>query len=80
MLLNSIQLEIEKIWRKNRNDFRKSCFPTAQILTIIEGVIAQNLEAIQLFVDFSKGFDSTPRGKMEQKLFAYDLLKKLIPQ
>ena len=48
---------------------------TSQILTIprILDVRAKNLEATILFVDFSKAFDSTHRGKMEQILFAYGL-------
>ena len=49
-----------------------------QILTvrrIIEGVRAKNLEAVLLFVDFSKAFDSIHRGKMEQILLAYGISK-----
>ena len=54
---------------------------TSQILTIrriLEGVHAKNLEAAILFVDFSKTFDSTHRGKMEQILLAYRLLKETV--
>ena len=52
-----------------------------QILTIcriLEGVRAENLKATQLFVDFSKVFDSIHRGKMEQILLVYSLLKETI--
>ena len=54
---------------------------TSQILTIhqiIEGVCAKNLEGTILFIDFSKTFDSIHRGKMEQILLAYGLLKETI--
>ena len=37
-----------------------------------------NLEATILFVDFSKGFDSIHRGKMEQILLAYGLPKETV--
>ena len=55
--------------------------PQHQILTIrqiIKGVHAKNLEAILLFVDFFKVFDSIHRGKMEQILLAYDLPKETV--
>ena len=53
----------------------------SQILTIrqiLEGVRAKNLEATILFVDFAKAFDSIHRGKMEQILHSYGLLKETI--
>ena len=52
---------------------------TSQILTIrriLEGVQAKNLQAMLLFVNFTKAFDSIPRGKMEQILLAYGLPKE----
>ena len=52
---------------------------TSQILTIcriLEGVRAKNLQAILLFVDFTKAFDSIHRGKMELILLAYILPKE----
>ena len=61
------------LW-KNQNGFR-----TSQILTIhriLEGVRSKNLQATILFVDFTKAFDSIHRGKMEQILLAYGLLKE----
>ena len=76
MLLNRIQPEIEKVLRKNQNGFRKKRSTVSQILTvrrIIEGVRARNLQAVLLFVDFSKAFDSIHRGKMEQILLAYGI-------
>ena len=53
----------------------------SQILTIrriLEGVRAKNLEAIILYVDFPKAFDSIHRGKMEEILLAYGLLKQTV--
>ena len=45
---------------------------------IIEGVRARNLQAVLLFVDFSKAFDSIHRGKMEQILLAYGIPKEKV--
>ena len=76
MLLNRIQPEIEKILRRNQNGFRKGRSTVGQILTvrrIIEGVRAKNLQAVLLFVDFSKAFDSIHRGKMKEILLAYGI-------
>ena len=55
LLLNCIKPEIEKIIRKNQNDFWRNR-STSQILTIcwILGVCVKNLEVTLLFVDFSK--------------------------
>ena len=52
---------------------RRNQSTTSQILTIrqILGVRAKNLEAIILFVDFSKAFESIHRGKIEQIQLAY---------
>ena len=50
-----------------------------QILTIrqiLEGVLAKNLEATILFVEFTKAFDSIHRGKMEQILLTNSLPKE----
>ena len=54
---------------------------TSQILTIsqiLDGVCAKNLETTISFVNFSKAFDSIPRGKMEQILLAYGLPKETV--
>ena len=81
MLRNRIQPEIENVPRRNQNGFRKNRSTGSQILTvrrIIEGVRARNLQAVLLFVDFSKAFDSIHRGKMEQILLAYGILKETV--
>ena len=79
LLLNYIEPEIEKILRKNQNGFHRNRF-TSQILIICQilGVCAKNLEAILLFIDFSETFDSIHRGKMEQILLAYGLLRETV--
>ena len=54
---------------------------TSQIFTIrriLEGVLAKNLLAIILFVDFTNAFDSIHRGKMEQILLAFGIPKETI--
>ena len=74
MLLNRIQSEVEKVLRRNQNGFRKNRSTVGQILTvrrIIEGVKANDLEAVILFVDFSKAFDSIHHGKIAGILQAY---------
>ena len=38
---------------------------------MIEGIEANNLEAVMLFVEFSKPFDSVHREKLSQTLEAY---------
>ena len=81
MLLNRIQPEIEKILRRNQNGFRRGRSTVGQILTvrrIIEGVRAKNLQAVLLFVDFSKAFDSIHRGKLEEILLAYGIPKEVV--
>ena len=76
LLQNCIEPKIDNILRKNQNGFQRNRSTTSQILTIrrfLEGVLANNLEATILFVDFTKTFDSIYRGKMEQILLAYGL-------
>ena len=66
---------------KKQNDFRKNRSTTSQILTIhriLEGVRTKNLQVTLLFVDFTKAIDSILRGKMEQILQAYGLLKETV--
>ena len=48
------------------------------IRRILDGVQAKNLQAILLFVDLTKVFDSIRRGKMEQILLAYGLPKETV--
>ena len=81
LLSNRIEAKIENILRKNQNGFRRNRSTTSQILTIrriLEGVRAKNLEVTILFVDFTNTFDSIHRGKMEQILLAYGVLKQAV--
>ena len=81
MLLNRIQPEVERVLRRNQNGFRKNRSTVGQILTvrrIIEGVKANNLEAVILFVDFSKAFDSIHRGKIAEILQSYGIPNETI--
>ena len=48
------------------------------ICIFLEGVLAKNLQATLLFVDFNKAFDSIHRRKMEQILLAYGLPKETV--
>ena len=61
LLRNRIEPKIDNILRKNQNGFPRNRSTTSQILTIrriLEGVQAKNLQAILVFVDFTKAFDS----------------------
>ena len=81
LLRNRIEPKIDNILRKNQNGFRRNRSTTSQILTIrriLEGVRAKNLQATLIFVDFTKGFDSIHRGKMEQILLAYGIPKETV--
>ena len=74
MILNRIQPAIDPRLRPNQNGFRPGRSTTAQILALrrlIEGVKANKLKAIIVFVDFRKAFDSIHRGKMMRILKAY---------
>ena len=58
LLRNRIEPKIDNILRKNQNGFRRKRSTTSQILTIrriLECVRTKNLQAILLFVDFTKG-------------------------
>ena len=73
--------KINNILRKNLNGFRRNRSTTSQILTIdriLEGVQAKNQQATILYVDFTKAFDSIHRGRTEQILLAYGLLKETV--
>ena len=80
LLRNRIEPKID-ILRENQNGVRRNRSTASQILTIrriLEGIRAKNLPATILFVDFTKGFDSIHRGKMEQILLAYSIPKETV--
>ena len=81
LLRNHIEPKIDNILWKNQNGFRRNKSTTSQILTIhriLEDIRAKNLQAITLFVDFTKTFDSTHRGKLEQILLTYGLQEETV--
>ena len=81
LLRNRIEPKIDNILRKNQNGFRRNRSTNSQILTIrriFEGVRAKNLQATLIFVYFTKAFGSIHRGKMEQILLAYGMLKETV--
>ena len=62
-LLNLIMLQ------KNQNGFRLNRSTVGKILNIrclIEGIKSRNLEAVIIFVDFSKAFDSIHKRQTER--------------
>ena len=66
---------------KNQNGFRSGRTTTSQILVLrqlIEGVKDKNLEAILIFIDFKKAFDTIHRGKMIAILKAYRIPEELV--
>ena len=81
LLRNRIEHKIDNILRKNKNDLWRNRSMTLQILTIhriLESVRVKNLQETILFVNFTKAFDSIHRGKMEQILLAYGLIKESV--
>ena len=81
ILRNRIEPKIDNILRKNQNGFRRNRSMASQILNIrriLESVRAKNLQAILIFVEFTKAFDSLHRRKMEQILLAYGIPKETV--
>ena len=81
MLLNRIRPAVDPLLRKNQNGFRSKRSTMGQILTIrriLEGVRANNLPAVLLFIDFSKAFDSIHHGKMRDILIAYGIPQETV--
>ena len=67
MIMNRIRPYLDCHLRKNHNGFRSGRITTSQILALrrlVEGVKENNLEAILIFIDFKKSFDTLHRGKM----------------
>ena len=81
MILNRLQPKINKHLRPNQNGFRPGRSTTSHILAlrrIIQGVKTRNKEAIILYVDFRKAFDSIHRCMMMNILKAYDVPPRLL--
>ena len=74
LLLNRIRPALDKVLRSNQNCFRQERSTTSHILAlrrIVEKLSNYNKEAVIIFIDFRKAFDSINRDKMFQILEAY---------
>ena len=81
IILNRIRPHLDCHLRKNQNGFRSGRTTTSQILALrrlIEGVKDKNLEAILIFIDFKKAFDTIHRGKMLMILKTYGIPEELV--
>ena len=81
LLLNRIRPHVDPLLRKNQNGFRSGRSTLTQILAlrrILEEARNFNLEAILVFVDFKKAFDSVDREKMFDILSLYGIPQKII--
>ena len=81
LLLNRIRLHVEPILRNNQNGFRSGRSTLSQILAlrrILEEASNFNLDAILIFIDFKKAFDSVDRDKMFDILSLYGIPQKII--
>ena len=81
LILNRLLPKVEPILRKNQNGFRAGRSTLSQILAlrrIIEEISNCNKEAVFVFVDFSKAFDSIDRDKMFEILALYGIPEPLI--
>ncbi|KAI8507980.1 hypothetical protein Bbelb_142200 [Branchiostoma belcheri] len=76
LLLNRLRPVIDKLLRPNQNGFRPSRSTSAQILAlrrIVEEVQNHQKEAVFIFIDFRKAFDSINRNTMFEILLAYGI-------
>ena len=81
LILNRLLPKVEPLICKNQNGFRTGRSTHSQILAIrriIEEMCNCNKEAVFLFVDFSKAFDSIDRDKMFDILSLYGIPEPLI--
>ena len=81
IIMNRIRLHLDGHLRKNQNGFRSGRTTISQILSfrrLIEDVNDKNLEAILIFIDFKKAFDTIHRGKMLTIMKAYGISEELV--
>ena len=81
MILNRIRPVIDKLLRSGQNGFRQSRSTAAHILAlrrIAEEVLNHKKEAVMVFIDFKKAFDSIDRNKMFQILLAYGIPPQIV--
>ena len=81
LILNRLLPKVEPLLRNNQNGFRAGRSTLSQILAlrrIIEEITNCNKEAVFIFVDFSKAFDSIDRTKMFEILGLYGIPQPII--
>ena len=81
LILNRLLPKVEPLLRNNQNGFRAGRSTLSQILAIrriIEEITNCNKEAVFIFVDFSKAFDSIDRPKMFEILGLYGIPEPMI--
>ena len=82
MFLNRIRPCIDPFLRGNQSGFRPGRSTTSQTLAlrrIIEEVEKNNLQAVMVFIDFCKAFDSISHKAMFSILSAYGMPPRLCP-
>ena len=81
LILNRLLPFVDPLLRNNQNGFRAGRSTLSQILAlrrIIEETKFCNLDAVFIFVDFSKAFDSVDRNLMLEILALYGIPEQLI--
>ena len=81
LILNRLVPKIEPLLRNNQNGFRSGRSTLSQILTlrrIIEECKLCNLDAVFVFIDFSKAFDSKDRSVMFEILGLYGIPQPIL--
>ena len=76
LILNRIRPAIDKVLRPNQNGFRENRSTSSHLLALrrlIEELRNHNQEAVFVFIDFKKAFDSIIRDKMFLILEAYGI-------
>lgn len=81
LILNRIRPIIDKLLRPNQNGFRQLRSTTSHILAlrrIVEEIHNHNKEAVLVFIDFRKAFDSINRNAMFRILGAYGIPELIV--
>ena len=76
LILNRIRPAIDKVLRPNQNGFRENRSTSSHLLALrrlIEELKNHKQEAVLIFIDFKKAFDSIIRDKMFSILEAYGI-------
>ena len=81
VILNRVRPVIDKILRPNQNRFRPDRSTSSQLLAlgrIVEEIKNYKKEAVIIFIDFRKAFDSIDRKKMLEILEAYGIPPEIV--